>query len=122
MSKINSYSSAAELDVADKIIGTDVSENNETKNFTIGNLITYLLSKCADGTYDLGNTIIDGTLNVVGAVTLDDELTVTSTVTFNAGITAGNLPEFPDDASAGLGGLTSGQFYRTSGGGLRAKL
>lgn len=39
MPRISSYNQAAPAEFTDKLIGTEISANNATKNFTIGSLL-----------------------------------------------------------------------------------
>ena len=39
MPKISSYNQAAPAELTDKLIGTEISADNATKNFTIGSLL-----------------------------------------------------------------------------------
>lgn len=75
MARIHNYPNDSVIQVTDKIIGTDVSAGNATKNFTIGDLTSYLDTALA---YTAG-TGIDITNGVISCTIVDTDTDTTYT-------------------------------------------
>lgn len=50
MPKISSYNQASPAELTDKLIGTEISDSNATKNFTIGSLLALFNSASVPST------------------------------------------------------------------------
>ena len=67
MAKISTYPSASPVELTDKLIGTETTNNNATKNFTVGDLLNlipiedYVPYTGATGDVDLGSFDIQAT-------------------------------------------------------------
>lgn len=77
-----------------------------------------------DGTQSItGNKTISGTFTASSTTTLSGATTISGTLAAsNASITIAALPEYANDAAAGVGGLTAGRLYRTAAGAVMVKL
>jgi hypothetical protein len=95
MAKISTYSTDSIVSGGDMLIGTDVDNNNATKNFTVSDLSTYITSTLtnfvpytgATGDVNLGpNSIIVGNDVIVGdAVSIGGNLSVVTGATLLGG-------------------------------------
>lgn len=113
MSKISQYPSDSLISGGDKFIGSDADSGNQTKNFTVADLFAWILSQCGSSNLSAVNLALSGSLTIIG----NTEGQAATFTTMNL-----TVPTYDDDAAAGAGGLTSGDLYKTVGGGLRIKL
>lgn len=95
------------LNVA-KVVRDALKNNPNFNDLTLGDVTV-------DSLVSNGNVNISGALDVTLASSLGD-------TTVNGALELLGLDTYADDASAGTGGLTTGQVYQTSTGELRIKL
>lgn len=83
MPKISTYAIDASPSIGDKVIGTEVGNNNVTKNYTIGNILG-LASFSVYGNTGVVQTIKNNdSLLLLGGVAIDSVASNVGTVTFN---------------------------------------
>tara|TARA_R110001606_G_scaffold7294_2_gene32282 strand:+ start:1456 stop:4053 length:2598 start_codon:yes stop_codon:yes gene_type:complete len=83
MPKISTYAIDASPSIGDKVIGTDVGNNNVTKNYTIGDIVG-LASFSVYGNTGVAQTINNNdSLLLLGGVGIDSVASNVDTVTFN---------------------------------------
>jgi hypothetical protein len=83
MPKISTYAIDASPSIGDKVIGTEVGNNNVTKNYTIGNILG-LASFSVYGDTGVAQTIKNNdSLLLLGGVAIDSVASNTGTVTFS---------------------------------------
>jgi cytoskeletal protein CcmA (bactofilin family) len=122
MGKISTYSVDTSISGGDKLLGTDVSNNNATKNFTVSDLVDYISEEIPAKTLaevtDAGN-ITSGDIVVQGEMESDSILNngamVTQTAQVNGACSVASL------SSSGAVSGTTGSFtgLLSTTGGLR---
>ena len=110
MAKISTYAIDSTPQLNDKVIGTDVNDNNITKNYTIGDIIS-LVPPIPSIVTDLFVPISNG-VDYVDSVITQDSTTVPTTINVNGliGITGTGESVFVGKNAGVLSDKTLAQF------------
>ena len=106
MPKISTYAIDASPSIGDKVIGTEVGNNNVTKNYTIGDIVG-LASFSVYGNTGTAQTVNNNdSLFLLGGVGIDSAASNINTVTFNLDLS--ELPASSNISDADYFAVTSG--------------